>query len=69
MEAKLYVVLSIQGGVNHGFMVRPNVIYKTKTKENGVISDVYLRSKLLIKLERACFKLDFIAKRLLSRFY
>ena len=50
-------------------MVRPNVIYKIKERENGVITDVYLRSKLLIKLERAYFKLDFMAERLLSRFY
>lgn len=63
MEAKLHIVLSIQSGVNHGFMVRPNVIYKIKLEGNGGIVSVYLGSKPLTELEKAYLKLDVIFKR------
>lgn len=42
MEAKLLVVLSIQNGVNHGFMVRLNDSYKINVKGNSVVIGIYV---------------------------
>jgi hypothetical protein len=42
MEAGSVMVLSIQNGVNHGFMVRPNDTHKIETKGNGVTTGMFL---------------------------
>jgi hypothetical protein len=61
-------------GVNHGFMVRPNYIYKIKTRGDGATASIQMfllriKSKLLTELSITYFERDFPPKRLFSCFY